>query len=117
MNIRSRLYFYLENENINKDSSTILMIGCSKELLNKWISWNKELDNLYEDIHIDHFIPLSSYNCKTFDDIIESKCNHWTNLRPMKAFDNMSKGSKIPINIEKIKMELRVNIFQKKYNL
>ena len=40
--------------------------------------------------HIDHIIPLNS--AKTEDDIIEL-C-HYTNLQPLWAFDNISKGKK-----------------------
>ena len=41
---------------------------------------------------IDHIIPVSKGI--TENDII--KLNHHTNLRPLWAFDNLSKGSKVP---------------------
>ena len=41
--------------------------------------------------HIDHKIPLSS--AKTEEEIYEL-C-HYTNLQPLWAFDNLSKGNKI----------------------
>jgi hypothetical protein len=41
--------------------------------------------------HIDHIIPLSS--AKTEKEMY--KLCHYTNLQPLWAFDNLSKGSKI----------------------
>jgi len=42
--------------------------------------------------HIDHIVPVSS--AKTEQDII--KLNHYTNLRPMWASDNIKKSNKMP---------------------
>lgn len=44
----------------------------------------------YGKWHIDHIIPLSS--AKTEEDII--RLNHYTNLQPLWAIDNIKKGSK-----------------------
>jgi hypothetical protein len=41
--------------------------------------------------HIDHIIPLSS--AKNESDLY--KLFHYTNLQPLWAFDNLSKGNKI----------------------
>ena len=41
--------------------------------------------------HIDHIIPLAT--AQSEDDII--RLNHYTNLQPLWAADNLSKGSKI----------------------
>ena len=41
--------------------------------------------------HIDHIIPLATAQCE--DDVI--RLNHYTNLQPLWAEDNLSKGSKI----------------------
>ena len=41
--------------------------------------------------HIDHIIPLAT--AQSEDDVI--KLNHYTNLQPLWAHDNLSKGSKI----------------------
>jgi hypothetical protein len=40
--------------------------------------------------HIDHIIPKSLI--KTKEDLI--KISHYSNLRPLWAFDNLSKGNK-----------------------
>ena len=47
--------------------------------------------------HIDHTIPIDYYK-KNFDlnkSEIQQKCWNYTNLRPLWAFDNLSKGTKI----------------------
>jgi hypothetical protein len=45
----------------------------------------------YRGWHIDHIIPVCS--AKTYDEMV--KLCHYTNLRPMWAKDNLSKGNKI----------------------
>jgi hypothetical protein len=50
--------------------------------------------------HIDHIIPLAS--AKTEEEMI--KLCHYTNLQPLWAIENMSKGSKI-ITIKTIENE------------
>lgn len=54
--------------------------------LKKGMTWEN-----YGEWHIDHKIPLAS--AKTESELI-SLC-HYTNLQPLSAFDNKSKGSKI----------------------
>ena len=50
------------------------------------MNWNN-----YGEWHIDHIIPLAS--AKSNEELI-TLC-HYTNLQPLWAFDNLSKGSKI----------------------
>lgn len=45
------------------------------------------------EIHIDHIIPLSQFNME--DDGEVRRAFAMTNLRPMWARDNISKGSKV----------------------
>jgi hypothetical protein len=42
--------------------------------------------------HVDHIVPLAS--AKTIDGII--RLNHYTNLRPLWASDNLKKGTQMP---------------------
>ena len=77
----------------SKRSKTHEIIGCDYEFLKTHIerqfadgmSWDR-----FSDIHIDHIVPLSS--AKDEKDLI--RLCHFTNIRPVWAFENLSKGSK-----------------------
>lgn len=91
--IRRRVYDYITKNNI-KLSDTFDIVGCSPEFLKEHLenqfkdgmSWNNQ-----GEWHIDHIIPLSS--AETEDEIY--KLCHYTNLQPLWAEENLSKGSKI----------------------
>ncbi len=89
---RIRLLAFLRSRGLRKNKKTAEFIGCSWELLRDHIarqfvggmSWdNREL------WHVDHIIPLAS--AITEEDILEL-C-HYTNLQPLWAADNLSKGA------------------------
>ncbi len=95
-NLRNRLWYALENKTWKKDTSFDSYIGCTPEQLIAHIeakfqdgmSWdNYGLDTW----HIDHIIPLDS--AKTKEDLY--KLCHYTNLQPLKAFENLSKGNRV----------------------
>ena len=44
--------------------------------------------------HIDHHIPIASFNLLKEEE--QKKCFHYTNLKPLWAKDNLSKGKKVP---------------------
>ena len=111
-NLRVRLNYFLKSKNISKNNKTMKSVGCSKEQLTDWIKFNLYLDNLTK-YHIDHLIPLSSFNCETFDEVIECKCNHWTNLIPTSPEYNLIKSNKDPTKHELFKQELRIYLFLK----
>lgn len=80
------------------EMSSFEIIGCSKDDLRKHLeskfkngmTWG----NYGKYWHIDHIVPLIS--ARTADDV--KRLCHWTNLQPLTAFDNISKGAKIPID-------------------
>jgi hypothetical protein len=98
LRIRSRLYWYFKNNNmnykINKDD--MKMIGCSPTDLKLHLE-TQFVDGMSWDNygqkgwHIDHIIPLSS--AKTVEDVLT--LNHYTNLQPLWETDNRKKGKKI----------------------
>lgn len=94
-NMRCRLNVFLSNNEITKENKTFEIVGCSPEFLKEHIekqftegmSW----DLMGKYIHIDHITPLSS--AKSEEEVY--RLCHYTNLQPLWAKDNLSKGSKI----------------------
>ncbi len=93
-NLRRRLNLALKN--VFKDDTTMKLIGCNlKDLkiylenkFQKGMTW----DN-YGEWHIDHIKPISSFDLK--DAKNQKLAMHYTNLQPLWAKDNISKGNKI----------------------
>lgn len=95
--LRSR--FYQAVKKGYKAGSAVRDLGCSVEELkiyleNKFqpgMTWNN-----YGEWHIDHIIPLSSFNL-TDREQVKMAC-HYTNLQPLWAEDNLKKWAKKPQN-------------------
>src|SRR5690606_14358207 len=94
-NIRARFKFELAKRGENKTTKVNCYLGCTWVFLKEYLagkfingmSW----DN-YGEWHVDHITPLAS--AQTKDELI--KLCHYSNLQPLWAFDNLSKGAKIP---------------------
>ena len=93
-NLRNRIRKVLKIDGYKKSKITENFLGCSfkiaKEHLEKQFNNGMSWDNQGK-WHIDHIIPLAS--AKTEEELI--KLCHYTNLQPLWAFDNLSKGDKI----------------------
>lgn len=84
----------LTNSGYTKESNTASILGCSFEqfydhiesMFTVGMSWANRAD-----WHIDHIIPVS-FACNESELLL---LNHYTNLRPMWAMDNLSKGKSI----------------------
>ncbi len=95
-NLRKRLSRALKGK--IKADTTINLIGCSREYLIKYIesqfddemSWSAYLESL---IHIDHIIPCTSFDLTKEEE--QRKCFHYSNLQPLWANDNKSKGNRV----------------------
>jgi hypothetical protein len=93
INLRRRFLLALQGK--NKSNSTIKLLGCTPEFLKKYIeskfkpgmSWDKR--HLF---HIDHIRPCASFDLSKPEE--QEKCFHYTNLQPLWAKDNLSKGAK-----------------------
>ena len=93
--VRSLILRAFKNKNYTKSSQTHEIIGC------EWADLSRHIESQFVDgmgwfnrseWHVDHVIPLAS--AKSLDDII--RLNHYTNLQPLWAIDNLKKGSQMP---------------------
>ncbi len=93
--VRRRIKVFLKGRGLDKRTATRQMIGCDTDSLKKHLeslfvngmSWKNK-----NQWHIDHIIPLAS--AQTEADIL--RLCHFSNLQPLWARDNLTKGSKIP---------------------
>ena len=95
-----------------KENSAIVILGCSCEFLKLWFIFCFEKDMTFENHgkiwHIDHTVPCSKFNLQ--DNVEVNKCFHWSNLKPMYAYDNIKKSNKLTID-EIVKHEDKLNLF------
>ena len=92
-NLRSRLSHCVVRD--SKSPSAVRDLGCSIDFLKGYLaskfqtgmSW----DN-YGEWHIDHIKPLSKFNLKDRQRLLEAI--HYTNLQPLWAIDNIKKSNK-----------------------
>lgn len=91
---RSRIHAFIRKNGYSKPSKTQEMLGCD------WSHLKAHLESRFTDgmswenrgmWHIDHIIPLAS--AKSIEEVV--KLCHYTNLQPLWAADNLSKGAKI----------------------
>ena len=94
--LRSRLRSSIKNN--QKSGSAVRDLGCSIEVLAAhleaqflpgmtWDNWS------VHGWHIDHIVPLDNFSLENQEEF--KKACHYTNLQPLWAKDNLSKGSKI----------------------
>ena len=74
------------------------MIGTDDDLLQKWFRFQLKpehtLDDIGKTLHIDHVRPIS-----IFSEEDKIMANHWSNLQPLPANENLSKSNKIDIDM------------------
>ena len=81
----------------NKTKCSLEILGCTQEEFKIHIESQFTEDMSWDrlsEIHIDHILPISS--AQTIEELY--KLNHYTNLQPLWAKDNLSKYNKIDIN-------------------
>lgn len=95
--LRARFHQALAKALVNKQNSIMELIGCSidhlKEHIEKqfvegmnWENWS------FYGWHIDHIRPIASFDLS--DPAQVKECFHYSNLQPLWAKDNLSKGDK-----------------------
>jgi hypothetical protein len=81
---------------LSKSNKTLALVGCDSVLLKlhlerqfkKGMTWDNR--NLW---HIDHIVPCASFDLTDPDQ--QKQCFHYTNLQPLWAKENLSKGARI----------------------
>lgn len=95
---RTAVYTCLKEANVAKYRRTFDLLGYSIEelmihleaLFTTGMTW----DN-YGEWHVDHKIPMNSFQFESTDDIGFKECWKLTNLQPLWGPDNLSKGTKL----------------------
>ena len=92
-NIRTRIRLALKGKHKSKSSQEL--IGCTYKYLMSYLEKKFEdgmsWDN-HGEWHIDHIRPCASFDLT--DPEQQKQCFHYTNLQPLWAAENMSKGAK-----------------------
>lgn len=93
--IRSTLNNAVKTQRGNKTNSTIALLKCTvpelREHLESQFQPGMTWGN-YGEWHIDHIRPLSSFDLTKESELQEA--GHYTNLQPLWARDNLSKGAR-----------------------
>lgn len=97
-NTRTAVYTCLKEANVSKYRSTFDILGYTIEEL------MSHLENLFTDgmtwdnygkWHLDHKIPMVLFEFESVEDDGFKECWKLSNLQPLWAYDNLSKGDKI----------------------
>ena len=91
--LRSRLGSALKRKNVKKGSSTLDLTGCELPFLKKYLEDQFTEGMTWENHglwHVDHIKPCCSFDLQNLEE--QQTCFHYTNLQPLWAKDNLSKG-------------------------
>jgi hypothetical protein len=92
-NLRSLIGICIKNQGYSKKTRTAAILGCDYEFFHLYMEMQfkpgMNWDNQGE-WHIDHKTPISW--AKTEEEVI--KLNHYTNLQPLWAVENIQKGNR-----------------------
>lgn len=94
--LRNRLNAALRRVWAKKSTSAIKLLGCSIEHFMVHLESQFEPGMTWENRrkwHIDHIIPCAAFDLTDTEQ--QRACFHYTNLRPLWASENISKGTKI----------------------
>jgi hypothetical protein len=93
--LRSRLSNAVKQQNSTKNNTTIELLGCTVSFLKEFLETKFKEGMKWEnhgEWHIDHIKPCASFNL--LDEEEQKICFHYTNLQPLWALENLSKGCK-----------------------
>jgi len=95
--LRSRLGAILKNKKERKRCSVLKLIGCTSMFLKKHLE-SKFTEGMswknygFYGWHVDHIRPCNSFDFSKKEE--QKNCFHYSNLQPLWANDNFSKGNK-----------------------
>ena len=79
-----------------KLENTVTLLGCSKVELKQYLegkfTFGMNWKNYGFGWHIDHIKPCSKFDLARLEE--QRRCFHYTNLQPLWARENLSKGNK-----------------------
>jgi hypothetical protein len=94
--LRARVRAAIANSGGQKSHKTMHLVGCTvqhmRQHLEQQFTEGMSWDN-HGDWHIDHIIPCAAFDLS--DDQQQLRCFNYTNLQPLWAVDNLSKGDRI----------------------
>jgi hypothetical protein len=97
-NTRTAVYTCLKEADVSKYRSTFETLGYTLEELMSHLE-NQFVDGMtwdnYGEWHVDHIVPMNSFEFESVDDIEFIKCWSLDNLQPLWASDNLSKGARL----------------------
>jgi len=94
---KTRIRQAFNNQNLRKSNRTIEYLNCSIPFLIEWFkkcfTGEMNIDNHGSLWHIDHVIPVNTFDLTDQNDIV--LCFSWYNTMPLLGSENMSKHDKI----------------------
>jgi hypothetical protein len=94
LRLRSRIHKVLRGRS---SLSLAHVLGCDAAFLKQWIEQQFKRGMRWENYgkrwHIDHIVPCSAFDLANPED--QKRCFHYSNLRPLWAYDNHSKHARI----------------------
>jgi len=100
-NLRSRMLKAVKDQGTMKVDTSLRLCGCSASDLKvhlesqftEGMTWE---NHSLHGWHVDHIKPCASFDLTLASE--QKECFHYTNLQPLWAKDNLSKGSKLTTN-------------------
>lgn len=95
--LKARIHKALRAQNVTKRNGTFQLCGCSPQFLREWLQSQFTRGMTWKNQgtywHIDHKIPVSTFDLSNSDQ--QRAAFHYSNLQPLRSFDNMSKHDRI----------------------
>lgn len=91
--LRTRVRLALKAKNVEKCVKTLDLIGCSIPELRVYLERQFKNGMKWSNIHIDHKIPIAFFDLTSIEE--QRRAFHYSNMQPLFAQDNLSKGAKI----------------------